>query len=132
MDAKTQPARLGPLQRMQVKILNDDDIKTFADRLTALINFNKHSSMAGATKYCEHFVDELTFPSDEGVGTKIYFVIMLPFAFFNAICPPPNIAGGWPTFVLSLCLVSCEIRDPAAFFAWVGAVCPNVHPISVS
>jgi len=108
------------IRQVDVTILNDDDMKTFSDRMTHLLNFNSHRFSMGKDHWKDQFIDELSFPAaEETIYTKIIFIILLPFAFMNALCPPVTIGGGWPCFFVSLGfvgIVTACIGDIASLF----------------
>jgi len=108
------------IRQVDVTILNDDDMKTFSDRMTHLLNFNSHRFSLGKDHWKDQFIDELSFPAaEETIYTKLIFIILLPFAFCNALCPPVSIGGGWPCFGMSLAfvgLITACIGDIASLF----------------
>lgn len=110
-------------------ILNDDTIATFAERVTALIGFNQHHHTLGKEAWAEQFKDALMplCGGNEGGFTKDFteyavWLILWPWALFNAMAPPTTILGGMGTFVWSLgCvgLTTAMIADLATIFGCI-------------
>lgn len=108
------------IHRCEVVILNDDDIKSFGDRVIAYLAFNHHKFKLGRSAWGEQIVDAITPPPKEAsIFSKIWFWIMIPFAFLNSLVPPTTILGAFPTFFASLTVIgflTAMINDLASLF----------------
>eukprot|EP00729_Bicosta_minor_P004150 gene4151-8088_t len=126
---------LGGIKQCAVAILNDDDMKTFADKVTAMLSFNKHKFHLGRDQWGAAVCEAFAIPdAEEGVGAKINWAIMLPWTASNAmLCPPTTIAGGWATFVVSLILTGITtafIGDFAALFGCTVGISDEITAIT--
>lgn len=125
--------KLNHILECKVNILNDDTLKSFGDRVTALIGFNKHNFTLSAETYYGQIKEQLGLPADAGALGGIVHVIMLPWTFFNAISPPTSFMGGWPTFMYALgCvgLVTAMIGDLAGMFGCVIGLSDEITAIT--
>ena len=109
------------IEQVTVTIVNDDDVKSFADRVTQLLGFNQHQFKLGRDVWGEQFSDALTMPDDGLVG-KVLWGIMLVWSLLNAVIPPTSIMGAWPSFLGALAMVgftTALIGDLANLFGCV-------------
>jgi len=126
---------LGGVKQCEVFILNDDDMKTFADRVTAMLSFNKHKFHLGKDQWGSAICEAIMIPdAEEGAMAKINWAFMLPFTLTNALlCPPTTIAGGWATFGVSLALTGVTtafIGDFASLFGCVVGISDEITAIT--
>ena len=126
---------LGGIKQCEVFILNDDDMKTFADKVTAMLSFNQHKFHLGKDQWGSAICEAVTIPdAEEGVMAKVNWAIMLPWTLINAlVCPPTTIAGGWATFIISLILTGITtafIGDFAALFGCVVGISDEITAIT--
>ena len=97
-------AKLNHILECKVNILNDDTLKSFSDRVTALLGFNGHTFELGKATWWGQIKEQLRWPSgpDSSLLGYLSYIIMFPWSVFNAVSPPTTIGGGWLTFAYAL------------------------------
>ena len=120
---KPSGCRLGRITKASVTILDDDEIKTLGDKVSALLGINRHKLSLGAGAWSEQISDACDWPSDGSAMEKILWCLVLPWALINAVLSPPaSICGGMPCFFTSLGLVGLSTACIGDFAEMFGCI----------
>eukprot|EP00039_Didymoeca_costata_P020520 m.341565 g.341565 ORF g.341565 m.341565 type:complete len:777 (-) comp20201_c0_seq1:82-2412(-) len=132
MKNEVTPA-IDKIEQVVVTILNDDDVKTTADRVAMILHLNKHKFFLGREEWYTQFNEAVEFPKEGNLAQKIVHVIMLPWKFLDALTPPTTINGALPAFVVSLGLIALAtvfIGDLAGLFGCCLGLSPTITAIT--
>jgi len=110
-DAKTDGASERSLAR--ITIVDDDAIKSIADRAIGMLGMNQQTVKLGASSWGEQFREAVSLggEDDDGNPTKpspleyVLFVFSLPWKVLVAFVPPATIGGGYPCFAIAIIFI---------------------------
>ncbi|EGD82799.1 Na+/Ca2+ exchanger NCX3 isoform [Salpingoeca rosetta] len=115
---ESEDVTFGEVTKCKITILNDDEVTTLADKVTALLNLNLDKFRIGGTDWKSQFVDALAWP-EEGSGTFaiVMHLINIPWKIIAACLPPTLFLNGWVTFgsaLIMIGIVTATIGDLAS------------------
>ena len=96
----------------RVTIVEDDQVRSLADRAVELFRVNQGSLELGSASWAGQFSAAVSVNGDDdgdgvspGVGAWIGHIIALPWKLLFACIPPTTFAAGWVCFVVSIVFI---------------------------
>jgi len=126
-------AHMGSITRAEIMIENDDEMASWLDRVTSMVNLNRNRFKLAASSWGQQFKDATRWPKGHGFGDKVIHTVMVPWKVMGAMIPPPKIMGGWACFGFALGfigLVTALIGDLAGLFGCVVGLSDQVTAIT--
>ncbi|KAL8582386.1 hypothetical protein ACOMHN_042024 [Nucella lapillus] len=131
-------AKLGSVKRTIVTILNDDEFRGLVGRVANMTSINLDKLQVHKASWGQQFSEAMNVNGGE-IESATAFDYVMHFITFGwkvifAIVPPPNIWGGWLSFIVSLVMVgilTTFINDLASIFGCLVGLKDTVTAITL-